>query len=989
MSWLFHPSGIDLSGLLNYDYSSLNFSIPTKTSTPFAYIQAQKIGMQVLGMIPNTRLSVFFDGINITKLCAPAVPIIDIESRQIDVEFQESGKVGDAIITNANGMAVAVFHVPENTFDIGTKNIAMFNYSTDSDSYEGKYSNNSCHAFSSFAGANFSNKDIDDQIILSTSPVTQGCSSNTTSGRTGGSVTFSTQPLCQSFYVGSDMAQNQDGIYISSVDLYFSAKSNTQPISIEIRTMSNDAPTEKVVPYSTVIKSSFLVNIAPTSTSDDAITKFVFEKPVFLKAGFYYALAINPGGQSPDYSVWTATVGKTTTAGTVNNNWGQGKLYKSTTNGSNWTPVPNQFLKFNINRTKYDTNFIGSGRASIVNGDYEFLSFINPSNIGFTVGEYVYQQPTAHIAICSVSTATNQIILNTSAYGSLSTINPSPLSDFAVNDHIVICGSFPATDQQGWGRFNYNLFGNSATLRVTQVVDGQTLVFGYANGAAATGAPFTNTACHIYKVQPGEVTYDPSTRIVTGVGTKFDTNQNTNEKDQSDKRPLVIHCANTTVARYEVLWPSAVNSSNTITLKNTPLNPIPTGTKAIPISAPVGRVVDIDYTRNLITLDRSTANASTGAASGGNVYATPSFFAPGRTIVGTKSGATAIVAGIHNIVVNSVQPILQTTTPQGTDITYTANLTTSDFNTLNILNYDPTMTNYFTNNQVIIASRSTEVVKMANRKSFILNAKLTSNSTVLTPTIDLISGSSLLSKTNIIGSSAAGEHKNNGNAKSKYISKMVSLSEGNDAEDINVYLTAYKPVGTNLIVFAKILNSSDNEIFEDKDWSMLRQVSDSTLYSDSNNQDDYKEYQYTFTQNPITVPFTELITTNNTTTIVSTNSDTKWQTIFANGQLITLYTDIYGSNFEVNKIASIVSNTEITLANPVGIANTTSGIVAAMPFPYSAFKNTNNGNIVRYYNTNGSAYDSFRKFAIKIVFIAQDTHLVPKVGDIRVLALSV
>jgi len=161
------------------------------------------------------------------------------------------------------------------------------------------------------------------------------------------------------------------------------------------------------------------------------------------------------------------------------------------------------------------------------------------------------------------------------------------------------------------------------------------------------------------------------------------------------------------------------------------------------------------------------------------------------------------------------------------------------------------------------------------------------------------------------------------------------------------------------------------------------------LYTDSNNQDDYKEYQYTFTQNPITVPFTELITTNNTTTIVSTNSDTKWETIFANVQLITLYTDIYGSNFEVNKIASIVSNTEITLANPVGIANTTSGIVAAMPFPYSAFKNTNNGNIVRYYNTNGSAYDSFRKFAIKIVFIAQDTHLVPKVGDIRVLALSV
>ena len=960
------------------------YDIPS--ANPFAYISAQKIGMQVLGMIPNTRLTVFFDGVNITKLCAPALPVEDIEARQVDVEFQESGKIGDPIITNANGMGVAVFHVPENLFEIGTKNIAMFNYTTDSDTYEEKYSNNSCHAFSSFSSSNFSGKEVNETVILSTAPVTQGCSANTVSGRTGGSVTFSTQPLCQSFYVGSDMADGQDGIYISSVDLFFSAKSNTHPVSIEIRTMSNDTPTEKVVPYSVVIKST--VNLAPTATSTNS-TKFVFQKPVFLKAGYYYALAINPGGQSPDYSVWTATVGKTTSTGTVNNNWGQGKLYKSTTNGSNWTPVPNQFLKFNINRTKYDTNFLSNGRATIVNGDYEFLTFINPSNIGFIVGEYVYQQPTAHIAICSVSTATNQITLNTSAYGSLSSIDANPLSDFAVNDHIVICGSFPTVDPQGLGRFNYNLFGNSETLRVTTVVNGQTLVFGYANGNPATGAAFSNGACHVYKVQPGEIKYDPSSRVVTGIGTRFDNYQNTNERDQQDKRPLVIHAANSTVARYEVLWPSAVNSSNTITLKNTPLNPIPAGAKAIPIYAPVGRVVDIDYTRNLITLDRSTASNTTSASFGGNAYATPSFFAPGRTLVGTKSGATAIVAGIHNIVVNSSQPILQSSTPQGTEITYTANLTTSSFTNVNVLNYDPAITNYFVNNQIIIASRSTEVIKMEGKKSFKLNAKLTSNSTVLSPTIDLLSGAALLSKTNIIGASAFGEHKNNGNAKSKYVSKVVTLSEGNDAEDINVYLTAYKPLGTNLIVFAKILNASDNEVFEDKDWSVLRQVSDNTLYSDSGNPNDYKEFQYTFPKNPITVPLRQSITTNNSSTIISTNGDTVWENIFSNGELVTLYSDIYGSNYEINKIQNVVSNTEITLANPVELANTTSGIISIMPFPYTAFKNTNNGDIVRYYNTNGSAFDSFRRFAIKIVFTAQDTDLVPKVADIRVLALSV
>jgi hypothetical protein len=215
------------------DYSSLGYTIPTQTSTPLAYINAQKIGMQVMGMIPSTRLTVFFDSVNVTKLCSPGLPVIDIDSRSIDTEFQETGAIGEAITTNANGMAVAIFHVPENTFTIGNKNIAMFNYTTDSDSYEEKYANNSCHAFTSFASAGYSEQP--DVTILSTAPLTQGCSANSISGRTGGAIDYSTQPLCQSFYVGTDMADNQEGIFINSIDLYFSARSNTQPVSIEIR----------------------------------------------------------------------------------------------------------------------------------------------------------------------------------------------------------------------------------------------------------------------------------------------------------------------------------------------------------------------------------------------------------------------------------------------------------------------------------------------------------------------------------------------------------------------------------------------------------------------------------------------------------------------------------------------------------------------------------------------------------------------------------
>jgi len=132
-----------------------------------------------------------------------------------------------------------------------------------------------------------------------------------------------------------------------------------------------------------------------------------------------------------------------------------------------------------------------------------------------------------------------------------------------------------------------------------------------------------------------------------------------------------------------------------------------------------------------------------------------------------------------------------------------------------------------------------------------------------------------------------------------------------------------------------------------------------------------------------------LVTSNNSANIVSTNSDTKWQSVFKAGQLVTMYSDVYGTNFEVNQISSVTSNTAITLANPVALANTSSAIIASMPFPYSAFKNSNNGNIVRYYTADGSPHDSFKRFAIKIVFTAQNDFLVPKVRDIRALALSV
>ena len=56
---------------------------------------------------------------------------------------------------------------------------------------------------------------------------------------------------------------------------------------------------------------------------------------------------------------------------------------------------------------------------------------------------------------------------------------------------------------------------------------------------------------------------------------------------------------------------------------------------------------------------------------------------------------------------------------------------------------------------------------------------------------------------------------------SRYISKNVILADKQDAEDLNCYLTAYRPTGTQFFVYGKFLNGSDTDTFSNKDWSYM------------------------------------------------------------------------------------------------------------------------------------------------------------------------
>jgi hypothetical protein len=73
--------------------------------------------------------------------------------------------------------------------------------------------------------------------------------------------------------------------------------------------------------------------------------------------------------------------------------------------------------------------------------------------------------------------------------------------------------------------------------------------------------------------------------------------------------------------------------------------------------------------------------------------------------------------------------------------------------------------------------------------------------------------------------SVAGEtSKTGGNALSRYLTKKVTLEDGFDSGDLNVYMTAYRPVNTDINVYYKVLSRNDTQKFEDGAWQLMTKI---------------------------------------------------------------------------------------------------------------------------------------------------------------------
>ena len=427
----------------------------------------------------------------------------------------------------------------------------------------------------------------------------------------------------------------------------------------------------------------------------------------------------------------------------------------------------------------------------------------------------------------------------------------------------------------------------------------------------------------------------------------------------------------------------------------------------------VGKVYYQDNITGKLYLSGSTANVYT--------------FAALDTIVGTISGATANVISVDDVSLDRVRAKADVSVPSTTELNVALRGTKfdpaaetysySDNNTTRIVLNAPTSTEVNKYNSYIL-SRSNELAQatplysntslLVDKKS--LKVDVTYRTTgnpyqspiVKNSLINLFVINNLLSNNvQVVVKDSVGndmtidsEVIGNGSSLSRHLGKKVNFAAGRRAEDVRVYMTAYRPLDSDVKIYAKLYNSEDLEAFDDKVWSPLAYIGqNANKYSSSEDSNDFIEYElglqnYPEAANTLPIPFKT--TYNSPNLVVTDPTRLNPSNYVVAGDVVRVFDSVFpDSNYVVVPVAS-ANSTQIVLATAITSNNVVGNSITVEKVKYttSAFNNPENDNICRYYNNDGAAYDTFNTMQIKIVFTGDFSYRAPKVDQLQVIGVS-
>ena len=490
--------------------------------------------------------------------------------------------------------------------------------------------------------------------------------------------------------------------------------------------------------------------------------------------------------------------------------------------------------------------------------------------------------------------------------------------------------------------------------------------------------------------ETGTISIESGSPYIKGIGTNFNYVENDN---------LVVFGAG---SNKEIISIGQVVNTTFLVAKS----PMPfSNTGATFLYTPTAKVIFKDEFANKMYLVDSNANTTTVGK-----------FESNAILVGIDSNASANVVSVDAISVDKLRIRANVNTPSGSKLNaqlkFTAfdgvNYNFSDANvesvkindvfSHNIKGYDgyimsrsleldtPTL---FSNTDILTYRKSLKAelgYTVENQNNFnspslidgIFDIYMLENKCSNTY---LISNNGVLLDTEVFG---------NGIASSRHISKKVKFNTDRYAEDLKVYMTAYRPVGSDIKVYARLYNSSDPEAFDDKVWTPLEYTINTNRFSSTEDDSNFIEYelgipQYSETANTLPGSFT----TTNGSAIINANGVNP-TTYIANNDVIKLYSSIFPQN-HIMAVVKEANTSALVLTSPIADTNVVGSglIIDKLKYQNIVFNNKSNDNVVRYYNNARAEFDTFDTMQIKIVFLADKTYLVPKIDQIQVIGVSV
>lgn len=799
----------------------------------------------------------------------------------------------------------------------------------------------------------------------------------------------------QSFYLDQASVGGSQSVSIVDVELYFKNKPHRINNLSQIENPGvfiYICEINQGIPDLTRVYAESKVRLGYDSISgslDASLpTFFQFKSPLNLRTGKSYGIVIN--FEDPQYTLWTAVQGALSidTGVACDTAYTSGKLFRATnylevdrdprTRDEMFKPLNDTDLKFAVNILEFDTD---KKTIEMINDDYEFIEIRDlvanseVSENGFIIGEmlyqdfgntsanvYFYKQGTLSVVEGEPGEIYEEESLQTIVVGT----NTKFTNDFDLDDYILITDGTPG---------NSNIRRVQKILSDTQIeIDMPTT---FTSSTARCKSPVVATLDNTV-ANPNTVILNHSSAKRTSFFIKDGVNYVTFTAGAGyANSDYIVFSGGTRTGRAN-LTTNSIGHISSITITNT----------------------GYGFTSSPTV----TVYTSAGAISGG--VATITAY-PGAQIKGVMSQAKAEIANVTTFPINAFIPDFHFEAKGGSvsdkkiDFalydTDTASYTISEANYMPIYNDSLEIKQY----NAEILSKSLEILNagslsssISEGKSSIISFSIKTDNKYESPEIKQ-SLASIYAFNNIINNDATDENTMSGNAASRHISKKITFAKDRYAEDIRLITNLWKPVGTDVKFYARIYNSKDSDAFDDKDWTEL-ELKDITStnkksYSSLYDKNDYIELTYGFKPYP---DFNQITGTASLVSISSTvvnGLGSTFNTQLANGDLIVLYDRQFpDTTYAVAVVANTPTASSFEINKPINNASIVSATlsIGVVSKPHTAFNNIQNDNVVRYYSSSMTEFDTYDTMAIKIVPLSSSSYIVPRINDIRVIGVS-